>query len=529
MGRGKANRKTMGESPWSFLFFVIYPIFRSIIMQEFVLEVKSVTKRFPGVIALQNIDFNNRKGEIHALVGENGAGKSTLIKVIAGVYRPDGGEISFNGEKVVWESPHQSREAGISVIYQEFNLFPELSVAENIFMGNEPRKRFRLLDFEKMKQESKEILDKFGIYIDPSRKIKELSVAEQQMVEIAKGMCNKTRLFILDEPTASISDREAHALFERLKMLKADGVSIIYISHRLGEIFQIADRVTVLKDGRLVNTLPVQEIDRDTLVSMMVGRDLADIYPRKSTKRGKEALSVNDLTMGKTVKGVNFSLHEGEVLGLAGLVGSGRTELAHGIFGSIPIGSGSYSIGDRLFQATTPKESINYGIGFLTEDRKNEGLVLGQSILANITMPTLSEFVRKGFIDFHSERNTCEEEVDKFGISTRNVDARVNNLSGGNQQKVLFSRWSRTCKGILILDEPTRGVDVGAKVEIYKIVRALANDGVAILLISSELPEIVGMCDRVLVMREGWITGELEGNDIREESLMHLATLSRTE
>ncbi|MCJ7809505.1 MAG: sugar ABC transporter ATP-binding protein, partial [Desulfobulbaceae bacterium] len=455
-------------------------------------------------------------------------GKSTLIKIIAGAYQPDDGEIFFDGKKVVWESPHQSRGEGISVIYQEFNLFPELSVSENIFMGNEHRKRFRLLDFERMERESQEILDRFGIHLDPYQKVKELSVAEQQMVEIAKGMCNKTRLFILDEPTASISDREAHALFERLEMLKADGVSIIYISHRLEEIFQIADRVTVLKDGRLVNTLQTQEIDRDTLVSMMVGRDLADIYPRKSTKRGKEVLSVNDLTMGKTVKGVSFSLHEGEILGFAGLVGSGRTELAHGIFGSRPIGSGSYAIGDRLFQATTPKVSINCGIGFLTGDRKNEGLVLGQSILANITMPTLSEFVRKGFIDFHSERNTCEEEVNKFGISARSVDARVNNLSGGNQQKVLFSRWSRTCKGILILDEPTRGVDVGAKGEIYKIVRDLANDGVAILLISSELPEIVGMCDRVLVMREGWITGELEGNDITEESLMHLATLSRT-
>lgn len=498
-------------------------------MQDIMLEVKSITKHFPGVTALQDVNFSNRKGEIHALVGENGAGKSTLIKVIAGAYHPDGGEIFFDGKKVIWESPHQSREEGISVIYQEFNLFPELSIAENIFMGNEQRKRFRLLDFNRMQRESQEILDRFGIHLDPDQKVKELSVAEQQMVEIAKGMCNRAKLFILDEPTAGISEREADALFERLKLLKQDGVSIVYISHRLGEIFKIADRVTVLKDGRLVDTVDIKQIDRNRLVSMMVGRNLEDIYPSKGKDSGKEVLRVENLKIGNTVKGVTLSLHKGEILGLAGLVGSRRTELAHGIFGSLPVDHGSCFVGERMFSATTPRESINYGIGFLTEDRKNEGLVFGQSIQANMTMPTLFEFVKKNLINLKSEKKVCEKEMEKFAISAPGAETLVDNLSGGNQQKVLFSRWARACGGILILDEPTRGVDVGAKMEIYKIIRELADGGIGILLISSDLPEIVGMCDRVIVMKEGSVTGELVKTDINEEAIMHLATLSRSE
>jgi|APSaa5957512622_1039677.scaffolds.fasta_scaffold02093_11 ribose transport system ATP-binding protein len=498
-------------------------------MQDIMLEVKAITKRFPGVTALQDVNFNNRKGEIHALVGENGAGKSTLIKIIAGAYQPDDGEIFFDGKKVVWESPHQSRGEGISVIYQEFNLFPELSVSENIFMGNELRKKFRLLDFTRMKRESQEILDRFGLHLDPSQKVKELSVAEQQMVEIAKGMCNRTKLFILDEPTAGISEREADALFERLHLLKKEGVSIVYISHRLGEIFKNADRVTVLKDGRLVDTVDVKRIDRNRLVSMMVGRNLEDIYPAKAKDLGEEVLRVEDLKIGNTVKGVSFSLHKREILGLAGLVGSRRTELAHGIFGSLPMDHGACVLGERAFSATTPRESIDYGIAFLTEDRKNEGLVFGQSIQANITMPTLSDFVKKTLINAQAEKNVCKKEMEKFSISAYGTEAFVDNLSGGNQQKVLFSRWARACGGILILDEPTRGVDVGAKMEIYKIIRGLADDGIGILLISSDLPEIIGMSDRIIVMKEGSVTGELAQNEIHEEAIMHLATLSRSE
>ncbi len=503
------------------------PFLRHEVMAETVLQVKSVTKHFPGVVALNQVDFNNYAGEIHALVGENGAGKSTLIKVIAGAYQPDGGEIIFGGQKTVWDSPHQSREAGISVIYQEFNLFPDLTVAENIFMGNEPLKAFRLIDYPKMIKESDELLSKFGICIEPLKKVKDLSVAEQQMVEIAKGMCNQTKLFILDEPTAGISDQEAETLFERLAVLKAEGVSVIYISHRLGEIFQIADRVTVLKDGNLVDTFDTKAIDKNTLVSKMVGRDLEDIYPPKGGEAGGEALSIKSLSVGHLVKDVSFSLRQGEILGLAGLVGSRRTELAHGLFGSLPITAGSYKLGGREVSATNPQASIRSGLGFLTEDRKNEGLVLGQSIEANITMPILAQFANNSLVDFKREKNFCQQEMDKYAIVAKSGEVLVNNLSGGNQQKVLFSRWVQACGGVLILDEPTRGVDVGAKVEIYKIIRDLAESGLAILLISSELQEVVGMCDRVVVMKEGRLAGELENDQISEESIMHLATLSR--
>lgn len=478
-------------------------------------------------MALNKVDITNEKGEIHALVGENGAGKSTLIKVIAGAYQPDGGEIIFGGEKIVWDSPHQSREAGISVIYQEFNLFPELSVAENIFMGNEPLKRFRLIDYPKIIKQSDELLSKFGICLDPLKKVKHLSVAEQQMVEIAKGMCNQTRLFILDEPTAGISDQEAETLFEKLEVLKAEGVSVIYISHRLGEIFQIADRVTVLKDGNLVDTYDVNHIDKDTLVSKMVGRDLEDLYPPKGDKTGGEALCVQNLSVGHMVKDVSLTLHQGEILGLAGMVGSKRTDLAHGLFGSLPITGGSYKLGEQDILATSPQASIRSGLGFLTEDRKNEGLVLVQSIQANITMPTLPQFADKGLVNFKKEKDFCGQEMQKYAITAKGGEMEVNNLSGGNQQKVLFSRWVRACEGVLMLDEPTRGVDVGAKVEIYKIIRDLADQGLAILLISSELSEIVGMCDRVIVMKEGRVAGELQGDQINEESIMHLATMSR--
>ena len=505
-------------------------------MNEVILEAKTISKRFPGVVALDKVDFINVKGEIHSLVGENGAGKSTLMKIIAGAYKPDEGTVIYEGNEVSWISPHHSQEAGISVIYQEFNLFPELEVCENIYMGNEPLKEFRIVDHKKMENGSEEALDKLGVHLDPNRKVKELSVAEQQMVEIARAMVNQTKLLILDEPTAVLSEKEADILFEQLRILKGEGVSIIYISHRLGEIFEISDRVTVLKDGRLVDTMETSSVGWNKVVSMMVGRDLKDIYPEKGRKRGKMLLNVENLKVNSTVKGVDLSLHEGEILGLAGLVGSGRTALAHGIFGSLQVTDGSCTISGGClpepvtYRSSSPRESIDRGIGFLTEDRNQEGLVLGHSVLSNITMPTLADFVGKlKFIDFDEEKKAGSKEVEKYAIAVPSLGVNVNNLSGGNQQKVLFARWVRACEGILILDEPTRGVDVGAKVEIYRIIRELANEGVAILMISSELPEIVGMCDRVIVMREGWVTGELTGEEITEEAIMHMATMMSRE
>jgi ABC-type sugar transport system ATPase subunit len=487
------------------------------------IELRGVSKSFPGVKALDKVDFATRKGEIQALVGENGAGKSTLIKIIAGVYKPDTGTIHYDGRDVVWHSPHATRDAGINVIYQEFNLFPELSVAENIFMGQEPRGSLGLIDQRKIQQEAAAVLRKLDVSIPPDRKVKYLSVADQQIVEIAKALAGQTKLLILDEPTAVISGHEAEVLFERLLTLKQAGVAIIYISHRLEEIFQIADRATVLKDGRLVDTVEVAQVSQKRLVSMMVGRDLEDIYPPKQPQQGRELLRLDNVVIGNRVKGASLSLHEGEVLGLAGLIGSGRTELAHGIFGSLPLTSGSISLDGRTYTATTPRESVEFGVGFLTEDRHREGLVLGMNIQANMTGPTLAEFVKNGLIDFKSEAEVARSEIKKYAIAARSPEVKVMNLSGGNQQKVLFSRWVRACKGVLILDEPTRGVDVGAKVEIYHLIRDLANRGVAILTISSELNEIIGMCDRVVVMRSGVISGELAGADINEEEIMHLA------
>ncbi len=490
------------------------------------IELKSISKFFPGVRALDNVDFSAMSGQIHALVGENGAGKSTLIKIIAGVYKPDTGAIVYEGHQVSWDSPQQTRVAGINVIYQEFNLFPELTVAENIYMAQEPLSRMRFINQSLIESRSSRLLEKMGVQIDPQQKIKWLSVADQQMVEIVKALASRTKLLILDEPTAVISGREVDLLFERLRMLRSEGVSIIYISHRLEEIFEIADRVTVLKDGELVGTLDVEGLERHKLVSMMVGRDLKDIYPAKAKQKGKSVLRLENVGVAGKVKGISFELHEGEILGLAGLVGSGRSDLAHAIFGSLPLDDGDIYVGSDSAHTGSPKRSIHAGIGFLTEDRKLEGLVLGANIRANITAPTLKEFSKAGFIDFKLEKSTCTEEMKRYAIAARHPEVKVVNLSGGNQQKVLFSRWVRACGDALILDEPTRGVDVGAKVEIYRIIRDLADSGVGILMISCELPEIIGMCDRVLVMKEGQVTGELIGDKITEENIMHLATIT---
>lgn len=502
-------------------------------MQNNVLEVKSLSKEFPGVMALQEVEFYNRPGEIHALVGENGAGKSTLMKVIAGVYPPDEGEVFYLGKKVRWPLPHASKAAGIVVIYQEFDLFPEMTVAENIYIGSEPLGRFRLINYKKMREGSLASLRKLGMEIDPDLKVKELTLAQQQMIEIAKALVSQTTLLILDEPTAVLSDNESDILLDRLVKLKEAGISIIYISHRLGEIFRIADRVTVLKDGRMVDTYATKDIDRNRLIEKMVGRDIQDFYPPKSEKRGEAALVLNGVSAGK-VKNASLTLYKGEVLGLAGLVGSGRTDLAHSIFGSLPMVDGNCTVSSECllepvkYSAASPRKSIDRGISFLTENRKTEGLVLNHSVASNITISTLNRFKTKlGFIKRKEEKSACLEDIHKFSISVPGLGTEVMNLSGGNQQKVLFARWSRACEDIFLLDEPTRGVDVGAKVDIYRMIRQLADQGIAVLMISSELPEIVGMCDRVVVMREGVITGELTGEDISEESIMRLATMQR--
>jgi ribose transport system ATP-binding protein len=486
-----------------------------------------ISKSFPGVKSLDGVDFSVEAGEVHALLGENGAGKSTLVKAIAGAYQPDAGTIVFDGGEVCWSSPKAARRRGIHVIFQELVLFPELSVAENIFIGEEPHAAGPLISYRKMKQQSIAILDSLGVEIDPLRKVRKLSIADQQMVEIAKALVGKVRLLILDEPTAVISGREVGLLFERLRKLRQQGVAIVYISHRLEEIFQIADRVTVLKDGKLVGVRRVAEVDRTTLVRMMVGRDLQDLYPPRSATAAVKAqpvLEVRDLSIGQRVKRVSFSLCRGEVLGLAGLIGAGRTELALGIFGALPVTEGSLTLAGEPYRPTSPKAAIRRGLGLLTEDRKEEGLLLGLGVAANITAPKLQQITRRGVLDLRAEERLATGEISKFLIRASRPKAPVFNLSGGNQQKILFSRWTLACQRVLILDEPTRGVDVGAKAEIYRIIRVLADEGVGVLMISSELQEILGMCDRVLVMRQGELTGELSGDQVTEEAIMHLAT-----
>jgi ABC-type sugar transport system ATPase subunit len=494
-------------------------------MAHTMLSVTGISKSFPGVKSLQDVDFSVSAGEIHALVGENGAGKSTLIKIISGAYVPDKGEIELDGEKISWAGPREAQSAGIHVIYQELVLFPELTVAENVFINDQPLNRFGIIDYRRMERRADDALRRLGARIDARQRMKNLTVADQQMVEVARALVGSVKVLILDEPTAVISGREVDLLFDRLIALRTAGVAIIYISHRLEEIFRIADRVTILKDGVRVTTRPVTEVTRDQLISMMVGRALSDVFPprRAVAHDAPVLLRAEGITVGTRVRDASLALKSGEVLGLAGLVGSGRTELAQAIFGGLPFDAGKVEIADKVFARTSPRSSIEAGVGLLTEDRKGEGLLMHLSVAANIVAPRLGEIARGPFIDLHAENKIGANEIARFSIAAPGPQAVVAGLSGGSQQKVLFSRWVRTCRRVLLLDEPTRGVDVGAKVEIYRIIRQLADDGFAILMISSELLEIVGMCDRALVMCEGVITGELAGSAITEEAIMNLA------
>ena len=490
-----------------------------------ILSVTGISKSFPGVQSLKRVDFSAKGGEIHALVGENGAGKSTLTKIISGAYVQDEGEITLNGEKVFWSGPGDAQRAGIHVIYQELVLFPELTVAENVFINDQPLTRLGTIDYHAMARRADDVLRRLGAQIDVRQRVKNLSVADQQMVEIARAFIGSVKVLILDEPTAVIFGVEVDLLFERLLALRAAGVAIIYISHRLEEIFRIADQVTVLKDGVRIATRPVTEVDRDKLISMMVGRPLTDIFPprRRDQRDAPIILRAVGVNVGSRVKSASFTLKRGEVLGLAGLVGSGRTELAQAIFGGLPFDSGEVEIDGKVFTKTSPRTSIAEGVGLLTEDRKGEGLLMQLSIAANIAAPRLRDILRGPFISPRIENGIAAKEIAKFSIVAPGPQTVVAGLSGGNQQKVLFSRWVRTCRRVLLLDEPTRGVDVGAKVEIYRIIRQLADEGYAILVISSELLEIVGICDRTLVMCEGAIAGELIGSAISEEAIMAMA------
>ncbi|MER8434075.1 sugar ABC transporter ATP-binding protein [Mesorhizobium caraganae] len=496
-----------------------------------VLEMRHISKTFGPIRALHDVSLLVHAGELHALMGENGAGKSTLMKVLSGAYRPDpGGNILIDGTPVATGDPIKARAQGIAVIYQELSLAPNLSVAQNIFLGNEPR-RFGIVDREQCNRRAGEIIARLGVTFSVRTPVASLSLGERQLVEIARALSTNARIIVMDEPTTSLTSRETDRLFEVIATLKSQGIAIIYISHRMEEVYQLADRVSVLRDSGYVGTLDRADLNASGLVSMMVGRDLSTFYKkdhRPPDEKRAVALSVRGMSDANLIKDCSFDLHQGEVLALAGLVGSGRTELARLIFGADRRTSGTLELGGEPISIDSPREALDAGIAYLTEDRKQLGLFLDMSISDNISMGVLAMDAKAGGLrDFNAAERRAAKAVSDLSIRTRSVQANAGSLSGGNQQKVLLARLLETEPQVVILDEPTRGVDVGAKSEIYRLIDNLAKKSIAILMISSELPEVIGIADRVLVMRDGAIVGEVtasEGEPLRQEAIMELAT-----
>ena len=490
----------------------------------YILEMRNIFKSFGGVNALRDVSFQCRPGTVHALVGENGAGKSTLIKILAGALLPDSGEIIFKGQKHQSFSTRKALNSGISVIYQELALVSQMTVAENIFLGREPRKYFGIVDKKRLKIEAKKLLKQLGFEVDMDMEVGEMTVAYQQMVEIAKALSKNADLIIMDEPSAILAGHELDQLFLIIESLKKRGVTIIYISHRLEEVFRIANEVTILKDGQLVGTKLIKDLSRGELVKMMVGRTLEEVFPVSFNQLGNPVLQVEEISTNTILNKVTFKLREGEILGVAGMVGSGRTELARAIFGADPLTSGTIKIKGQDVVFKNPADAIRSKISLVPEDRKYHGLFTKLSILNNITLPILSKISRWGFTDKKKENEIVERERQIHSIDMTSGNQEVQYLSGGNQQKVVLSKSLQTIPEVIIMDEPTRGVDVGAKFEIYQLIRQLNKDGIAILMISSELPEILGLSDRILVMREGKIVAELTPNETNEEMIIEFAT-----
>ena len=497
-------------------------------MSETFLQMKHITKRFPGVLALNDVQFSLRRGEVHALLGENGAGKSTLMKILSGVYQPDEGEIIFEDKPVSFSDPLSAQNVGITIIHQEFNLFPELTVEENIFIGREFCKKNRWrLDEKQQRQATIEILQKLNLAIKPDTLVADLTVAQQQMVEIAKAISVNARILIMDEPTAALTETEIESLFRVTRLLKEQGTGIVYISHRLEELALIADRATVMRDGQYISTVDYECVKISDLIAMMVGRDLGNIYPRREALQQRiPVLEVNGLTRKGVLNDINFTLYRGEILGFAGLMGAGRTELARAIFGADSIDSGTLKLNGKETVIKDISDAIQQGISYLTEDRKKEGLALNLSVERNIMLGNYPEYSdRFGNVDSRRCQQTSEEQVKALRIKTPNLEQAALNLSGGNQHKIIIARLVFKDTDILIFDEPTRGIDVGAKLEIYELMNRLVAKGKSIIMISSELPEVLGMCDRILVMRSGRITGELSAKEATQEKIMQYATL----
>jgi ribose transport system ATP-binding protein len=492
-----------------------------------ILTVRGVTKSFPGVRALKGVDLTIYPGEVHALVGENGAGKSTLMKILAGAQGPDGGEIKLDGKSVHFHSPHQARLAGIGIIYQELTIAPNLTVAGNVFLGSEETKLGFLTDTPAMIQHTQAVLDRLGARFRASQRAAHLSIAEQQQIEIARALFYKSRILVMDEPTTALSDRETDRLFDIVRQLRSEGLAIIYISHRMAEIYELGDRLSVFRDGEYVGELTRPEFSSDRIIEMMVGRKLEDLYPQKIAGHGDVVLQVKNMSDKEHVKNAGLELRAGEVLGLAGLVGAGRTELARLIFGADPKESGEVYLNGKLVDIKSPIDAVKLGIGYVPEDRKLAGVFLQMSCRDNIAMNVLGRNAKGGIIDFGYINERSRAQAKALSLRAASLWVRAGGLSGGNQQKLLLARWLEINPKVLILDEPTRGVDIGAKAEIYAVIQQLASKGLAVVFISSELPEILGVCKRVIVMREGVVMGEVGGDtgiEVTQQNIMKLAT-----
>ena len=510
---------------------VVVDAYRGSRPMSVLLALSQVSKSFAGIRVLKDVDFDVRAGEVHALLGENGAGKSTLIKVIAGVHAPDSGVISVGGEEAKFLSPREARRLGIATVYQELLLFPELTVAENVFLGNAPRASWGGIDWTQMRQRARDLLDALDSPdLDIDAKVSSLSVANRQRVEIAKALSQDARVLIMDEPTAALADADVKRLMVVIKRLRERGVGIIYVSHKLPEIFELADRVTVLRDGALIGTRTIGEVDEASLVTMMVGREIGQLFPKAEPQIGEVMLKVTGLSCGARVQNISFALRRGEILGVAGLVGSGRTEMALTIFGITPATHGEIEIDGRVVSITSPRQARDLGIAYVPEDRGLEGLVRPMTIGQNISMAALHKISSGIFIRSQQEVARAAEAIARLGIRARGPEQVVGQLSGGNQQKVVLGKWLETEPRILIMDEPTRGIDVGAKAEIHALMGRLAKQGMAILMISSELPEVLGMSDRVLVINGGRLVATLDRDEANPESVGAAMTrVARTE
>jgi inositol transport system ATP-binding protein len=491
---------------------------------EFLLEMQGIDKVFPGVHALDHVNLNVRAGTVHSLMGENGAGKSTLMKVLIGMYQPDGGTIVFNGSEVQIPDTATGLGLGISMIHQELSPVPEMTVAENIWLGREPENRFGLISRRRMNRATQELFDKWEIRIDPTRLMKSLSIAQTQMVEIAKAISFDSRLIIMDEPTSAITEVEVAHLHRMIGQLKASGTAIIYITHKMDEVFRISDDITVFRDGKHVATLPAAELNRDKLITLMVGRELTHMFPKLDAEIGEVVLKVEHLNRGHLVRDVSFELRRGEILGFAGLMGAGRTEVLETLFGVYKADSGTITIDGKPVSITQPKDAIAANMALLTEDRKLTGIMGVLSVRDNMVMAALPKYSPRGFLMRGRIEKDCQSQREALALKTPSLDQLIQNLSGGNQQKVLISRWLLTQPDILMIDEPTRGIDVGAKSEIHRLMSMLAQQGKAIIMVSSEMPEVLGMSDRVVVMHEGSISGVVDRADATQERIMQLAT-----